>query len=270
MPPLVSCIVLNYRDPGETEQCVAALLTQTLSGTEVIVVENGSRDDSLGRLGVLSMQQPDRVRLVPSPRNLGYGQGNHLGIRHARGEFLLIINPDTILESTALSTMVHFLQDHPDVGIVGPQLIEPGGNIRDSFRTFPTFTDLVIKRTLLRGVFRGRMRRYLQWDADPQRTRDVDWIVGACLLMRRALYEELGGFDPRYFLFLDDTDLCRRCWERGLRVVYLPAARARDSAHRLSSGGLLSPLTKRTVRIHLRSALKYFLKWRGKALPRHP
>lgn len=268
MPPLVSCIVLNYRSSLDAEHCVAALLAQTLTDLEVILIDNHSEDDSLSRLTVLARRHGNRVRTVAARRNLGYGQGNDLGIHAAQGEFLLIVNPDTILEQDTLETMVCFLREHPDVGIVGPKLIEPDGTVRDSFRTFPTFTDLVIKRTALRFLFRNRLRDYLQWDEDHHQVRDVDWIVGACLLMRREVYHDLRGFDPRFFLFLEDTDLCRRCWQRGLRVVYLPQARARDSHHRLSSGGFLSLFTKRTVRIHMASALKYFWKWRGMALPR--
>jgi GT2 family glycosyltransferase len=112
------------------------------------------------------------------------------------------------------------------------------------------------------------VRKYLQADADPDGVRDVDWVVGACLLLRRSFYEELGGFDPRFFLFFEDIDLCRRCWLAGKRVVYFPRAVATDRKRRLSEGGVFRLLTKKTGRIHVMSALRYFRKWHGAALPR--
>ncbi|MBI4129268.1 glycosyltransferase [Candidatus Peregrinibacteria bacterium] len=129
-------------------------------------------------------------------------------------------------------------------------------------------TDLLIKRTFLRHIFPGRMRRYLQWDLDPGMVRDVDWVVGACLLIRRTLLDQIGSFDPRFFLFFEDIDLCRRSWEVGKRVVYFPKVTAMDRKHRLSEGGLFSLLFHRTGRAHIRSALSYFWKWRGHPLPR--
>jgi GT2 family glycosyltransferase len=260
-PPTISAIILNYRTWQDTTRCIQALLQQTIARElEILVVDNHSRNDSIGSLRNRWRSHP-QVRLLEAPRNIGYGRGNNLGAAFARGEYLLIVNPDTLLLPEALERMLRFLQNHPDVGIVGPRLTFPDGNIRDSFRTFPSPKDVFIKRTLLRTLFSKRLRTYLQKDADPQRTRDVDWVVGACLFLRRDLFQELGGFDPRFFLFFEDTDLCRRCLQAGKRVVYFPEAEALDGEHRLSSGGLFSLLTKRTVRIHITSALKYFWKW---------
>lgn len=263
----VSAVVLNYRRPDQTEQCVVSLLQQTLQPLEIILVDNASGNDSRGRLSILKQKYPGKIRLIETPENLGYGQGNTIGIRYARGDFILIVNPDTEPEPDALETMVRYLESNPDVGIVGPQLVHYDGAIRDSYRTFPTPIDLIIKRTPLRHVFKERMIRYLQWDRNPHQMRDVDWLVGACLLMRKDFFTELGGFDPRIFLFLEDTDLCRRCWEAGKRVVYLPEAKAKDGYQRLSSGGPFTLLTKKTIRIHLMSACKYFWKWRHADLP---
>lgn len=263
--PLVSAIVLNYRSAQDTVRCIEVLLKQTIKDDlEIIVVDNHSRDDSMKILrGLLGQGKP--ITLLRTPKNVGYGQGNAIGIESAKGEFILIINPDTAPEPDALETMMTFLRKNPDVGIIGPQLIFPNGKIRDSYRTFPTIPDIIIKRTFLRFFLKDRMRRYLQWDQDPNAIRDVHWLAGACLLMRRDFFDELGGYDPRFFLFLEDTDLCRRCWEAGKRVVYCPKAKAHDSEHRLSSGGIFSFFWKKTVRIHVMSAIKYFWKWRGKS-----
>ncbi|MBI3618518.1 glycosyltransferase family 2 protein [Candidatus Peregrinibacteria bacterium] len=290
MNPVVSCIILNYRTPREARQCVRALQAQTIAkDIEILIVDNHSDDESIqwlrnsfachpeqarGELGesiegrhakkeVMVRRAHHDIVVFETRANLGYGKGNDFAIRRATGKYILIINPDNELEPRGLERMVAAMEADPSIGIVAPQLVHEDGTIRDSYRTFPTVTDIFIKRNrFLRSLFPHRMRRYLQHAEDPHTIRDVDWIAGACLLMRRDFYRELGGFDPRFFLFFEDTDLCRRAWNAGKRVVYFPAVHATDRKHRLSEGGILSILTKRATRIHVWSAMQYFWKWR--------
>jgi hypothetical protein len=236
------------------------------TGLEILIVDNHSEDDSIGVLrNTFHHVTPStvEVRMLESRRNIGYGQGNQTAIAQVESAFILIINPDNELEPEGLAKMLAAMEADPSIGILGPQLRHSDGTIRDSFRTFPTPGDIFIKRTFLRHLFPKRMRRYLQYDEDRSKVREVDWLAGACLLIRRELFERLGGFDPRFFLFFEDTDLCRRCRAAGSRVIYFPNAFATDRKHRLSQGGFLSIFTKKTVRIHLVSAMKYFWKWRG-------
>lgn len=259
---LLSAIILNYRTGRTAWKCVEALQKQTIADKmEILLVDNHSNDDSIGYLHNHVRDTKD-VRIIETPTNLGYGQGNTFAIRYATGEFLLIINPDNELEPRGAEQMIRSMQEHPDIGILAPMLVQEDGTIRTSSRTFPTPWDVFLKRTFLRRFFPKRVDRYLQQSEDPHAIRDVDWVVGACMLIRRSLYEELRGFDPRFFLFFEDTDLCRRAHAAGKRVVYFPTVRATDRKHRLSEGGILTFFTKKTVRIHLWSALKYFWKWR--------
>lgn len=260
--PLVSAVILNYRTPQEAVACIESLLAQTIADRiEVIVVDNHSGDDSVG---VLRRRIRDpRVRIVETPKNLGFGRGNNYGERYAKGEYVLIINPDTQPEPRALECLIAVLKEDPKIGVVAPRLFFPDGTTRDSYRTFPTVFDIVIKRTVLKRFFPGRLTRYLQHDCDPIVVREVDWVVGAFLLMRRKVYGELRGFDERFFLFFEDTDLCRRVWLSGKRVLYFPEVSARDSKHRLSGSGFLHLITKHTGRVHIVSAFKYFWKWAG-------
>ena len=268
MSPVVSAIVLNYRTPQEAVRCTEALLKQTIADSlEIFIIDNHSCDDSIGVIRNRLAHYPS-VHILESPRNFGYARGNTLALRHARGKYLLIINPDNVLEPTGLGCMVTAMGEDPTIGILAPKLLHEDGTVRDSYRTFPSVTDLLVKRTVLRSVFLGRMRRYLQWDQDSRTVRDVDWVVGACLLIRRTLLEQIGFFDPRFFLFFEDIDLCRRSWAVGKRVVYFPQVTAMDRKHRLSEGGLFPLLLHRTGRTHIRSAFQYFWKWRGHPLPR--
>lgn len=262
MPPLLSAIILNYRTPKDAVQCAQSLLKQTMANRmEIFVVDNHSCDDSVGvlrnRLG-----EEEAVRIIENPANLGFGAGNNRAQRYASGEFILIVNPDTEVEPDGLERLIDFLRKNEDVGIVAPKLVFPDGTIRDSYRTFPTVFDIVVKRTFLKRFFPGRLRRYLQHEKDPIFVHDTDWVVGACMVLRRDFYEELRGFDERFFLFFEDTDLCRRCREKGKRVVYFPDVRAKDRKQRLSGGDFLSLITKRTGRAHVISAFRYFRKWK--------
>lgn len=265
--PLVSAVVLNFTSPQDTVRCVRALLGQTIADRlEILIVDNHSQDDSIGVIRN-TCSKDTRVRIVESPRNGGYGTGNNYGIQYAQGESLLVINPDNALEPDGLEKMVQALQDDDSIGIVAPLLVHQDGSVRDSTRVFPTPWDVLVKRTLLRGVFPGRVERYLHRSRDRTAPQDVDWVVGACFLMRMDLYRHLGGFDERFFLFFEDTDLCRRVWESGKRVVFMPTVQATDRKGRLSEGGLFTLLTKWTVREHVRSAVKYFWKWKGRRVP---
>ncbi len=262
VPPLITAIVLNYRTPRDTWSCVEALKAQTISDRlEILIVENHSDDDSVGYLKNRS-RFSGGARVLENRSNAGYGKGNNLGLMQAKGAYTLIINPDTRLEPKGLQMMIEAMERDPGIGLIAPRLLFDDGTVRESARTFPQITDLIVKRTVLRTLFPGRMKRYLQHDRGDA-AQDVDWVAGACLLTRTDMLRQLRGFDPRFFLFFEDTDLCRRIWKAGKRVVYLPSVTAKDSRHRLSAGGILSFFTRKTVRIHLWSAVLYFWKWRG-------
>ncbi len=261
--PLVSTLVLNYRTPLQAVRCVQALRAQSIADRmEILVIDNHSNDDSIAILRARLKNIPN-LRILESRKNEGYGQGNELGMRQARGRYILIVNPDNELMPDALEKMTKEMDEHPDIGILAPKLIHEDGSVRSSARALPTFFDAIIKRTMFSRVFPARMDRYLERQMNPNQDRDVDWVVGACILIRRTALETIGGFDPRFFLFFEDMDLCRRCKNAGYRVRYFPKAVASDQKRRLSEGGAFSVLFHKTGRIHIASAVKYFWKWRN-------
>lgn len=265
MNPLVSAIVLNFKTPQPAVKCVQGLQKQTIAEEmEVIVIDNHSEDDSIGVLRN-RLKDMKNLRIVETAQNVGFGRGYNLAIAQARGTYLLLNNPAKILQPDALEKMVNLMESDPKIGIMGPKLLYDDGTLRDSFRAFPHISDVVIKRTPLAKLFPGRMRRYLRSDSDPNLRHDTDWVIGGCILMRRDLAEKLQGFDPRFFLFFEDIDLCRRAWEAGYRVTYLPEAVAADRKKRLSEGGVFTMLKSPVGRAHVKSAVQYFWKWRGAA-----
>ena len=261
MAPRISAIVLNYRTPKETVKCVQALLDQNLGDDmEILVVDNHSDDESMGILHARIKGLP-HVHIIESKENGGFGHGYNLGVKHARGKYLLLNNPSKIIMKGSIEIMANLLEKDPSIGIVGPKLLHNDGTLRSSARAFPSPIDVVIKRTLLRNFFQYRIDRYLQTREDPNIERDADWVIGGCLLIAKNLMETIGGFDKRFFLFFEDIDLCRACHAIGKRVVYFPQAEAMDRKRRLSDGGVFSLLTSKVGRAHIASGWKYFWKW---------
>ncbi|MFA6038673.1 MAG: glycosyltransferase family 2 protein [Candidatus Peribacteraceae bacterium] len=259
--PLVSVLILNYRTPQVTVRCVRELLKQTIVGKmEILVVDNHSGDDSVGVLRNTFRGEP-RVRIIETPRNLGFGQGYEAGCRQARGTYLLFNNPDKVLVPDGVERLVGEMERDPSIGILAPKLMHEDGTVRLSPRRFPGILDLLAKRTLLGRLFPKRVARYLQLDLPQDAPRDVEWIAGGCFLIPAAFFRELGGFDRRYFMFFEDIDLCRRTWKAGKRVVYEPRVQGMDRKRRLSDMSAFLMPFKKIGRMHIASAVKYFWKW---------
>jgi len=258
---LVSAIVLNFRTPQPAVECVFSLFRQSIGNKmEIFVVDNHSEDDSIGVLrNRLSME--DRVRIIESPRNGGFGFGSNFGVRYTNSAFILINNPDKRLEEDGVLKLVEKMRSDPSIGILAPQILHKDGTRRYSARSYPGPADVIIKRTFLRRFFKKHLARYLLLDEDPNQERDVDWVVGGCFMIRGDLFRSLNGFDDRYFLFFEDTDLCRRCHLQGKRIVYHPQVVAYDRKDRLSEGGVWKLMSTRIGRAHMASGIRYFRKW---------
>ncbi len=224
-PPVLSVAVVNYKKGRLLLACVDSIYgTSDDLPVEVIVVDNASSD---GIIDVLPARYP-QTRLISNPMNVGFARATNQALAAARGAYLLLLNPDTVIQARALETMVRYLQAHPDTGAVGPQMVGSDGRIQFSCRAFPGYsTALFGHYSLLTRWFPQNplSRRYLLSDWDHSTVREVDWISGACLMTRRDVLERVGLLDGQFFLFNEDVDLCKRIREAGWKVVYLPEAR---------------------------------------------
>lgn len=264
----VSCIIVNWNLKYLPRLCIEAIeRSKTDFKFEIIVVDNDSHDESLEYLE--QMHKKGQITLVHSGSNLGYGRANNLGAKYAKGKYLMVLNPDVSLEPDTMKKMVDYMDRHHETGILGPQLYFFNGQIQDSCRRFMRPFDLVIKRTGLSkiGFLKKRVDGYTMQDYDHKETREVDLVTGACFMIPKTVFEKVGGFDERYFLFMEDADLCRKVWHAGFSVVYYPEARALHYHKRLSGGNIFWLLKQRVFWIHLSSAIKYFWKWKGERLP---
>lgn len=261
----VSVIILNYRSRNLVKQCVKTIgLAPPDSRHEVIVVDNASGDGC----GDMLAERFPHVRFIDAKANLGYAGGNNLGIKASRGRYVLIMNPDITVRPGAIDVLVRFMDEHPDVGIAGPRLVRPDGSIDHSCFRYPTPAIPAYRRTPLGRTSQGRraLDRYLMSDFDRGETRDVDWLLGAVLIVRRSALADVGLLDERFFLYFEDTDWCRRFREAGHRVTFVTDAEMVHYHERLSARGpwLLSPF-RRSTRTHISSCIKYFRKWRDNA-----
>lgn len=263
----ISLIIVNYKTGPLTAACVESILKQKLPfPLEIIVVDNNSGDESVA---FLRSDFPE-ITVIANDTNLGLAAGVNRGLQEARGKYCLILNPDMIVFPGAIEALRDYFDRHPQAGVAGGQLISANGEVQDSCYRFYTPMTIIYRRTHLGKTKRGRQRvaRFLMKDFDHRSTREVDWLLGACLLVRRAALKEVGGMDERFFLYFEDVDWCRRFWEAGWKVVYVPAAKFSHFFQRSSDRGLLGILTNFVGREHLKSAVKYFWKNRGKPLPR--
>lgn len=261
MPPLISALILNTRNCQQAVRCALAMKQQTLADQmEILVIDNGSGDDSIG---VLRNRLSDisGIKIIENGKNLGFGGGYNRGVHYAKGEYVLINNPDKMLEPDGIEQLLQKLQADPKVGLVAPALVHPDGTYRLSPRAFPKPLDLLAKRTFIGRFMPSRLRRYLQLDYDPKVEREVDWVAGGCFLMRRDLYNQLGGFDEHFFLFFEDIDFCRRIGELGYTVLYAANIVGADKKKRLSDGSIFTMFRTKVGRAHIMSSLKYYKKW---------
>jgi N-acetylglucosaminyl-diphospho-decaprenol L-rhamnosyltransferase len=223
---------------------------------EIIVVDNVSTD---GSAEMVRAEFPD-VHLIVNTENRGFPAANNQGIAVAEGRYALILNPDTEVVGDALATMVAYADAHPDVGVVGPQLLNDDRSIQSSRRRFPTMATAFFESTWLQLYApRRMMKRYTVQDRPDDATLDVDWVMGAALMARREAIEQVGPMDEGYFMYSEELDWCKRFKDAGWRVVYLPTARI------IHHGGKSSDQVVTSRHIHFQtSKVRYFRKHHGR------
>lgn len=222
LSPLVSVIIVNYRVPEFLRQCIHSLADAALfTRTEIIVVDNASGDDSET---IITKQFPF-VTWLGLKSNAGFSKACNVGARNALGEFLLFLNPDTLVSHTTLSAAVEFFNQTANAGIVGPKILNGDGTLQVGCkRSFPTPAVAFYRLSGLSRIFphSRRFGRYNLTYLSPDQTAEVDAISGSCFWIRRTLFEHIEGFDERFFMYGEDLDLCAKVKHSGFGVWYHP------------------------------------------------
>jgi N-acetylglucosaminyl-diphospho-decaprenol L-rhamnosyltransferase len=254
---MLSVIIVSWNTRELLRRCLESIEASCEAHPmplEIIVVDNGSRD---GTPTMIRDEFP-WVRLLEPGENLGFSRGSNLGMSEAQGDHFLLLNPDTEVVGDALPTLLGFLQDYPTVGVVGPHLQYGDGTPQSTRRRFPSLFTLFFESTLFQPWLRPLLRGYYVEDKIAGRPQPVDWLMGAALLLRRDLYETVGGLDEQFFMYFEETDWQRRIKAAGWSIWYLPTATLVH--HEDASSGQV--VAQRHIRFN-RSRISYTAKWHG-------
>jgi N-acetylglucosaminyl-diphospho-decaprenol L-rhamnosyltransferase len=212
----VSAVVVTFNALPWLERCL-----ESLRGLETVVVDHGSTD---GTLDLVERRFPDVT--VLRRENKGYGAGLNAGVEAASGRYVLLLNSDAWAQEGAVERLVAFAEAHPRAGFIGPRAHHPDGSLQHTVRGFPTLWRLATEYFFLRKLApRSRvLNSFYAAGFAHDEPRRADWVMGYAALVRREAFETIGGFDEDFFLFSEETDLCRRLWGAGWEVWFTPEA----------------------------------------------
>lgn len=254
MPPSLSVIILSWNVRDLLRGCLHSLPLDNPQ-IEIIVVDAASADGTPD----LVRAEFHQVKLIASAENLGYTRGNNLGLRAATGHYCLILNPDTEILDDALARMLAHMDSHPRIGVLGPQLLYPDRAVQSTRRRFPTLATAFFESTWAQSLApRALLDHYYARDLPDTHITEVDWVIGAALLVRREAYTQVGGLDEGFFMYSEELDWQRRIKAAGWQVVYFPEAQIIH--HEARSSAQVPAAT------HIRfntSKVRYFRKYHG-------
>ncbi len=269
--PDISVIVVNWNTRDYLAECLTSIVSDRgvalaredggvvqpgQASAEVIVVDNASDD---GSVAMIAAQFP-QVRLLANDRNLGFAAANNQAIAQARGRVLFLLNPDAYVRPGALQALVRFLERRPQAAAVGPNVLNPDGSWQAAVFRFPTLWDLFCEAVFLSVLF-PRSRLFARKEIGGfkrNHVREVDWIQGCALAVRREVWDAVGPFDEGYWMYVEELDWCRRASQQGYRLYFTPAAQVVHYGKRATAKARSSVLP-----LGFRSHFRYFRKFDG-------
>ncbi len=251
--PAVAAVIVSYNVADLVLECIASLRSDGIE--QVVVVDNASAD---GSVEAVRRHEPG-VEVLALTRNLGYGAGANRGVAATTAPYVAVMNPDVVVEPGSTKALVDALEADAGLAVVGPRVESPGGDLYPSARTFPDLADAA-GHAFFHFVWPANpfSRRYRMLDWDHAGAADVDWVAGNHFLVRRSAWDEVGGFDEGFFMYMEDVDLCWRLRRAGWRTGYEPAARV---THAIGRSTDQTPY--RMIAAHHRSLLRYAAKTAG-------
>lgn len=264
----LSIVVTSYKNPQLLKVCLNSLLENTRNiDCEIIVSDSETGEDT----EMMMREDFPQVKFFPFKTNVGFQALLRKGIESSSGDYLLLLNGDIIAAENSISNLFEYIKNRPGVGMAGPKLLNFDGTIQNSCFRFYTPMTIVYRRTFLGKLSfaKRHLDRFLMKDVGRDSELEADWIMGSAMMVSRKALEKVGLMDPRYFMYMEDVDWCRRFWEDGFKVIYYPQSIMHHYHGKGSAkGGMLrSLILNKYTWIHISSALKYFWKFFGKENP---
>lgn len=253
MTPALSICIVNWNTRTDLRALLQAVRADAGDAAEVIVVDNGSTDSSVDMV----RREFPWAHLIANADNRGYARATNQAIAAARGQFLFLLNPDSLVRPGCCARLQRFLEEHPNAGAAGPRVLNPDGSLQSSCRRFPTFAAGLFRGTPLGWLLPGNRftRAYLMQEWDHTTPREVEWLSGAALMVRRAAVAQVGPLDERFFMFCEDVDWAYRARAAGWERWYVPDAVVVHTIGRATDQAVL-PM----VRAFHRSMLRFYWK----------
>jgi GT2 family glycosyltransferase len=256
MDKLFDVVIVNYNSTEHTKHNIEALIASDFGDRlNIMVVDNSSNEDVM-----ILKQRFTRIHLLSNPKNIGFGAAVNQAILHSRAPYVVLINPDAYVESGFFKKILTFMQNHPSIGILGPKVLDYDGTVQGSARAFPNLlTAFFGRNSYLTRMFPNNAvsrANILNLNSLEDQSMTVDWVSGACMVIRRDALTQTGHLDERFFMYWEDADLCRRMWENGWKVVYYPKAVAH---HQVGQSSRIHPYL--TIMHFHKSAFKLFVKY---------
>ncbi len=266
----LSVIITSYKNPDLLKVCIDSV-KNNYSGTdyEIIVADSGTEE----KTELMMREDYPEIKFFPFRKNVGFQHLVKKAYEKSAGDYVLILNGDIIVKKNSIEKLLDHAEKNPQIGVVGPQLLNFNETLQYSCFRFYTPLTIVYRRTFL-GKFpfaKRQVAKFLMKDFDHQTEKEVDWLMGSALMASRAAIEKVGLMDDRFRMYMEDTDWCRRFWENGYKVVYFPDSQMYHYHGRGSAGkGVIKLLlSNKLTWIHIESAIKYFIKYARKQLPKH-
>lgn len=217
----LSIVIVSWNVKDLLKKCLSSVFdNQGDIELEVFVVDNNSADDSVKMV----QEEFPQVKLIANSKNLGFATANNQAIKQARGEYVLVLNPDTEILPDTLEKSLQFMAGNPDCGAMGCQILSGDKTIQPSVRRFPKFWPIFLMMIKAPKIFKNlkAINKYLATDFDYSATQEVDQIMGAYMLIPQKAFTEIGMFDEKFFIWFEEVDLCRRIKQAGKKVFYYP------------------------------------------------
>jgi len=215
---MISIIIVSFNTKDLTIGAIKSIISEgSKLEKEIIVIDNDSKDESVEYIKKLQKTNKNLV-LIENKSNTGFSKANNQGIKIAKGEYVLLLNSDTIVKKGSIGKLYEFARKHKDAGVVGAKLLNIDGSLQASCFNFPTIKNAV------KEYFMGEKGLFEKFAPKGNKFSTVDSIVGAAFLITPRALKEIGGLDERYFFYFEDIDYCRKVWRRGMKVYYYPGS----------------------------------------------